>query len=164
MHSAIIEQKDLCMLSENSNSSAANSGNSKEIVIHLGGYYISKSDGKYGLFRLLDFDENTYDIQIFQEKFDTAPIFDEIKVLSPYMWHVPLVVGDLLNRDELKLVGHEVLDEHALMGYEEYLRQMGVDEPIIKERLKSLIERSTHGPIKVKLNQFGDEAVVTTEQ
>jgi hypothetical protein len=130
------------------------------IDIQWGGYYTSKEEGKFGIFRLLDFNKDAYHIQLFQENFDHSPTFDEIKGLRPFMWHAPIAVGGLLNCDELKLIGHNNLDEQALMGYEEYLRQMGADEAAIKEMVNRLIDYSDRVPMKIQLTKSGDSVTV----
>jgi hypothetical protein len=135
-------------------SQSVNNGN--VVDIQWGGYYTSKKEGKFGIFRLLDFNKDAYHIQLFQEKFNHSPSFDVVKDLRPFVWHVPIAVGGLLNQDELKLIGHNELDEQSLMGYEGYLRQMGADEAIIKEIVNRLVEYSNKPPMKVQLTESAD--------
>lgn len=148
------------MLSRKKHSDIPKSGGDV-IDIQWGGYYTSKENGKFGIFRLLDFNKSAYHIQLFQEKFDHAPSFEEIKDLQPFIWHAPIASASLLNRDEPKLIGHKKLDEQSLMGYEEYLRQMGVDEAGIKTMIGRLMQFSSEAPLRVKLTESSDGVIVT---
>jgi len=131
------------------------------ILVQWGGYYASEEAGGFGVFRLLDFNRQGYHAQLFREKFDHSPSLSEIQKLEPFLWHAPIAIGALMNKEAMKLVGHDSLDEHALMGYEEYLRQMGAEESAIKELLARLIEFSNRKPMRVRLAQSADGVTIT---
>lgn len=61
---------------------------------------------------------------------------------------------------ELTLVGHKELDNQALQGYEEYLRQMGTDDVSIKNLLDDLIELSKRGVQKFDVQKDEDRVVL----
>jgi hypothetical protein len=131
------------------------------VDIQWGGYYIIKEEGKFRVFRLLDFNKDAYHAQLFQEKFDNPPTFEEVKGLKPFIWHAPIAVASLLDRDGFRLIGQEKLDEQALAGYEEYLRQMGVQDTAAKDMVNRLIEYSSQTPMKVRLTKSADGVTVT---
>jgi hypothetical protein len=130
----------------------------KGIVMHIqfGGYYASKKNNEFSIIRLLDFGRSAYHIQLFQEKFDHLPAFDEVKELWPFVWHIPISLSGLLDSEQYELIGHKKLDEQSLVGYEEYLKQMGVNEASIKERVDDLIDYSNEPPLKVRLTESAD--------
>lgn len=138
----------------------------KELVIQIqwGGYYTSKEEDKFGLFRLLDFNKDAYQIQIFREKFDHLPSLEEVKELQPFIWHAPLAVGSLLDDEALTLIGPKVLDDEALSGYGEYLKQMDVTESAIQELFQRLIQYSHEAPTTVKLSESSDRTVSVSTQ
>ncbi len=136
-------------------------GQDELIDIQWGAYYTSKQDGKFGVFRLLNFNKDAFHIQMFREKFDKSPSFNDVKALKPAAWHIPMSVAGLLHRDEFTIIGHEELDRHALMGYEEYMRQNGLEEAAIEKMIRRLMEYSSQPPMKVRLTKSGDGVEVT---
>ncbi len=131
--------------------------------IQWGGYYASKEESMFRVFCLLDFNKDAYHAQLFQEKFDHLPSFDEVKDLRPSIWHAPVAVGSLLGRG-VALIGHHDLDEQSLMGYAEYMRQMGAEEDAIKAMTHQLIAYSHEAPMKFRLSPSASGTVVEPVQ
>jgi hypothetical protein len=133
----------------------------KVIETQWGGYYSSKGkDNKYTVFRLLDLNKDAYHAQLFTEEFDHTPTFEEVKKLSPYILHVPIALGGILNNVELTLLGYEELSVPDFEGYSEYLRHMGVEDLQIKNLLEKLIGFSKQKPIKISIRKTDGEEVV----
>ena len=135
-----------------------------KIMIQWGGFYAYKGEsGVFRVFRLLDLNADAYHAQLFKEEFDSMPSIDEVKVLVPYIWHVPMATTGLLNNNELTLIGYEPLDERSLQGYEEFMRQMERPEDAIKEMIDRLIDFSHAEPMSLMFENTEEGLVITPE-
>jgi len=135
----------------------------KEAVVDVqwGGYYATRGESGYTVFRLLDFNQDIMHIQMFEKTFDKVPEFDQVKDLQPSIWHVPMDAGAILVWDEVTLIGHKELDAESLKGYEEYGRQMGDDEPFIKELAEKVIGFSHEDVLRLRLVQAENGVTAT---
>ena len=118
-----------------------------------GGYYagISKETGEISVFRLLDFNKNSFHISIYKEKFGTVPSEKEISTLSPYIGHVPIDSKGLLNYKKIFLIDSTQLCNEDLVGYMYYLEEFDISKKEREELSQSLISFSKEPPLKLRL-------------
>ena len=116
------------------------------LFVRFGGYYGYKQDGKYGFFRLLDFNVRALHYALFAKDFDRMPTFEEALKEQPAVMHIPQGAACLFYKQELKLLGSDVLTEEALEGYATYLENaIGLEAAAIEQHVKQLIFMS-HQP------------------
>ena len=126
-----------------------------------GAYYTYKEEGKYVVFRLLDFNADAIHYAIFKEEFEMRPKAKEIRGLSPYIGHVPFEVGTLLHKSELELTASAPLTLTDLEGYGYYLGEFGMKANELSEFKTKLIEFSHKEPLLTHLKMHGDRVEVS---
>ena len=127
--------------------------------LQWGGYYVSKEETnkQYGVFRLLDFNQDAYQVALFREKFEEVPSMADLQSLTPFVGHAPIDSRALLNNKELYLIGRQELNKDDLDGYQFYLENLEVDEKYINELFERIIDFSKQAPIKLTLKIIDDE-------
>jgi len=134
-------------------------GDYLDIDVSWGGYYAATSEGsdEISIFRILDFNRQSYQIAIFQEKFTSIPSFEEVASLSPFIGHAPLTTSALLNHNKVVLLGHKALTESDLAGYKYYLEEMGAADDAIQELFKTVLTLTQEPTLKLRLYAEGEE-------
>ena len=129
-----------------------------DIDIAWGGIYTSKSEDSdsYGVFRLLDFNQEAYHASLYTEKFVARPTFDEVRELSPFIGHAPIDTRALFNETDLTLLGSTPLSQVDFDGYSIYLEHHGVPSGEIEDLIAKLIHFSIQPPLKIRMNLDGD--------
>jgi len=113
-----------------------------------GGYYTSRGEqGDWGVFRLLDFNNEAYHAALYQERFPSAPTLEEASALQPAVGHAPIAVGQLVNFPAT-LIGAQPLDADSLVGYGMYLEYVGLPTVEIEPFLEKLILTSHQPPLR----------------
>jgi hypothetical protein len=125
----------------------------KTVDVQWGGYYVAKEEGRYSLFRLLDFNQDAYHIQLFRDKFDHIPQLAEVQTLHAYYGHAPIDTSNLLKKEDMHLIGSKPLGSDDLEGYGEYLRQMGNSQEAVDTTLNTCIAFSAKPPARVRIVQ-----------
>ena len=132
-------------------------GDYLDIDVSWGGYYAATSEGsgEISIFRILDFNRQSYQIAIFQEKFTSIPSFEEVASLSPFIGHAPISTSSLLNYNKVVLLGHKALTESDLAGYKYYLEEMGAADDDIQELFNTVLTLSLEPTLKLRLYTEG---------
>jgi hypothetical protein len=132
--------------------------------VQLGGYYAKEDENGYGFFRLLDFNKEEFQVQTFRETFDHMPTYDEVKGLSPFIWHAPIAITGLFAYKQVQLIGHEELTTDTLSGFREYLQSIGIEEEQASDIAERLVAYSMENPVKFKISRSGDEVTVSVAE
>ena len=134
----------------------ANLGNQKQDIkfeLQWGGYYISKNeDGKFGVFRILDFNIDAYHVALFSEEFDKEPDMEVILKLEPFIGHAPIDSKALLNKNDLRLIGSRKLTKDDLVGYRYYLTGGEDEDEEIGKFINNVIDFSSKPSMKLLLS------------
>ena len=121
--------------------------------LQWGGYYSSQDkDGKFSVFRLLDFNINTYHAAFYTETFENIPTKEEVLKLSPFLEHAPIDSKALLNEKELSLICGKELEIVDLTGYSYYLTRGEEENEELKEFLDSVVSFSKNPPMTLLLS------------
>ena len=124
-----------------------------KLQLQWGGFYTSKNEnGKFGVFRLLDFNIDAYHIAIYSEEFDKVPTLADIQKLKPFIGHAPIDSKALLNRKELTLIGNKKLVKEDLIGYSYYLTDGEDTDDELKSFLSDVISFSHKPPMNLLLS------------
>ena len=124
-----------------------------EFDLVWGGYYACKEQesGMFTIFRLLDFNYESYHYALFNEEFKHLPTADDIKNLKPFIWHIPQATDSLLLCESLTLIDRKALSKDDLDGYIYYLSEFDVPKDEQKKLVKTLIEFSHQEPMPIKM-------------
>ena len=139
---------------------------SLDIDIVWGGFYATTTpdDDEFSVFRLLDFNRDSYHIALYDEQFDSVPKFDDISATGPYIAHTPIDVKALLNKKEILLIHAKPLVSEDLEGYMSYLEAHGVPQEKLDEIVQRLIGFSNGPPLRLHLEMVDEELVITQRE
>jgi hypothetical protein len=128
-----------------------------DIEVQLGGFYSYTENGSYQVFRLIDLRGSFCALQLFKEKFETIPAFEDVTDLSPFIGMVAVDTGFLLTAETLVLLGHREFLTHELQGYETYLSETEQYEAEdIQELMDTIIAYSKEAVLNVRLTEGED--------
>lgn len=133
--------------------------NTLELDLVWGGYYACKEQesGKFTLFRLLDFNQESYHYALFSEEFEELPTIEDIKNLKPFIGHIPHGTASLLLCDSLTLIHRKPLTQEDLDGYIYYLSEFNVSKDELDELIKDIIEFSYQMTLPIILYKSNGE-------
>ena len=129
------------------------------IDIQWGGFYASREvgDENYTVFRILDFNSDSYHAALYREKFSELPKLEDVVKLSPFMGHAPIDSKALARDKEIHLLGSEVIEASDLEGYAYFLKYFKVEAGEIQELMTRIIEFSAEPPMKLSLEIVGED-------
>lgn len=129
-----------------------------------GGYYTAKGEaGDWGIFRLLDFNNEAYHAALFSERFPDVPVLEDVAALQPTIGHAPIAAGQLLNFPPT-LVGAKPLDADSLVGYGMYLEHAaGLPASEIETFMERLIGYSHQPHMRLELG-LDDQGELTIRE
>lgn len=95
------------------------------MMVQWGGYYVTKDEYGYSVFRLLDVNPEAYHIAVYDRRFRRRPEFSDVYTLVPSNPHVALEGIDLLSTAP-ELIGKKELKDDELNAYRAYLYSRGI--------------------------------------
>ncbi len=134
-----------------------------DIDVMWGGYYAARDpeDGKFHVFRLLDFQQEAYHAALFRETFADLPTLAAVTALSPGIGHAPMASGTLLT-PPIQLLGAVPLTPADLEGYLIYLEHGGTSADERSALATRLISFSYEPPLRLRLIAEGHGVKVTS--